>query len=103
MSNSSCARVLAILGGLIMTIRAIIAILSYLGTALDFSMPLGSGVNLLSGIIGAIVLLVIGILVLGRSYYREAVLLLILGILGILFGDLLGGILVIIAAVLYLV
>lgn len=102
MSNSSCARLLAIIGGLIMTISAILAILGYLGNALDFSIPYEGRVYLLEGIGGAIVLLIIGIITLSRNYYREGVLILILGILGIIFGSLIGGILVIIAGVLYL-
>jgi hypothetical protein len=72
-------------------------------------LPGGGGLGIITGIIGAIIGLVIGIVVLisvgavkskGKKQSGSAVLVLVLGILGLLFASWIGGVLVIIAAIL---
>jgi len=107
MAANGCARILAILGGLIITIDGIIQVLGELSIALGFTVPGGSNFGILSGLVRAIVCLVVGVLILmsagvikGSKVSGSAITLLILGILGVLFSGYLGGVLVIIAAIL---
>jgi hypothetical protein len=93
MSNEKIAKILVVLGGIVALIEAI---LSFAGTAVLNFFP----------IVGPIIALILALLVLLMVFkgipmdWDNAIVMLILGILIIIFGSLIGGILVILGAIL---
>jgi hypothetical protein len=112
MASTGLAKLLAIIGGIVILAEGVLGLLGALDIfTLGFGIPGHGGLDLLGGtlsaIISAIIAIVIGIAVLiatgvvkGSSVRFNGVTLLILGILGILFASWIGGVLVIIAAIL---
>ena len=92
MSNKNIAKILVVLGGIIALIEAI---LSFLGTAVLNFFPIW----------GPIIALILALLVLLMVFkgtpmdWDNAIVMLILGILIIIFGTLVGGILVLLGAI----
>lgn len=114
MANKGLARILAVIGGLVVLIEGALSLLGYLNV-LSFSLGLpgeGGFIGGLGQLLNAIIAIVVGVLVListGTIKSKStrigfgAVSVLILGILGIIFGSFIGGILVIIAGILLMV
>ena len=112
--NSGLAKLLAIIGGLIIVIQGVLALLSHL-EIFSFALGLpgeGGFFGGVGGLINAIIAIVVGIFVListgtvkssNTKLGFNGVVVLILGILGIIFGSLVGGVLVLIAGILLLI
>lgn len=106
--NDGLARILAIIGGIVIVVEAILGFLNgHIAKVIDIAF-----LNALSAIISTIIAVVIGLLVListGVFKSKNAkigfngVIILVLGILGILFASTIGGVLVIIAGILMLI
>lgn len=92
MDNKTIAKILVVLGGIIALIEAI---MSFLGTAVLNFFP----------VVGPIIALILALLVLLMVFkgipmdWDNAIVMLILGILIIVFGTLIGGILVVLGAI----
>ena len=109
--SKSLPKLLAIIGGLIVVIFAVLSMIKLLGIVLDVDFwPHFWGYSI-NGWINAIIALVVGILIListgtikssSTKVKFNGVTVLVLGILAFVFGDNLGGILVIIGGVLLL-
>lgn len=108
----SLAKILSIIGGLLMLILGVLKLLGHLGINL-FSVPgVYGGLGLLTGIFVPIVLIVVGLLTLiatgtvkgsSTKVGFNGVTILILGIVGLLFGGDIWAILLIIAGILMLI
>ncbi|WP_457557970.1 hypothetical protein [Candidatus Harpocratesius sp.] len=106
------ARILSIIGGLIMLIIGILHLFGALGMNL-FDVPLGwGGLGFLSAVVSAIILIVVGFLTListgiikksRTNVGFNGITILLLGIVGLLFGGGIWAILLIIAAILMLI
>ena len=106
------AKILSIIGGLLMLIIGVLHLLSALGTHL-FDIPLvWGGLGLFSGLIDAIILLVVGLLTLiatgivkgsNTKVGFNGITILILGVVGLLFGGGIWAVLLIIGAILMLI
>ena len=107
----SLAKILAIIGGLIVTIFAVISILRLLSITIDFpwftiwGYDLGGWINpIIALVVGILILIATGVVKSSSSNVRfNGVTVLILGILAFVFGDNLGAILVIIGGILLLI
>lgn len=111
--NKGIAKILAIIGGVLVIIDGALSLLNELGITLGFSVPGAGGfLGFLGAIINAIITIVLGVVILisagavkskkGKVAFNGIVVL-ILGILTIFFGSWLAAILVIIAAILLLI
>ena len=106
------AKILSIIGGLLMLIIGILHLLGALGINL-FEVPLGwGGLGFLSGLINSIILIVVGLFtlistgIIKKSSTKvgfNGITILILGIVGLLFGGGIWAVLLIIAAILMLI
>lgn len=109
--SKSLPKLLAIIGGLIVVVFAVLSMLGLVGIDLDVSFwPsfVGYSINVL---VNGVIALIVGILIListgtikssSTKVKFNGVTILVLGILALVFGDNLGGILVIIAGILLL-
>ncbi len=112
--NTGLAKVLAIIGGLVITIQGVFALIEHLGI-FNFSLGIpgeGGFLGSLGVLINAIIAIVVGILVLISTGVIKSsktkvgfngVIMLVLGILGIIFGNLIGGVLVLFGGILLLI
>ncbi|MHA1475342.1 MAG: hypothetical protein ACTSRX_09520 [Promethearchaeota archaeon] len=106
--NAGLARILAIIGGIIIVVEAIWGFLNgHVAKVINIGF-----LDALGAIVGTIIAVVIGVLVLISTGVLKSnnskigfngVLILVLGILGILFASTIGGVLVIIAGILMLI
>ncbi len=106
--NDGLARILAIIGGIVIVVEAILGFLNgHIAKVIDIAF-----LNVLGAIISTIIAVVIGVLVLISTGVLKSksskigfngVIILVLGILGILFASTIGGVLVIIAGILMLI
>ena len=106
--NDGLARILAIIGGIVIVVEAIYGFFrGHIAKVIDIPF-----LNVLDAIISTIIAVVIGLLIListGVFKSKNAkigfngVIILVLGILGILFASTIGGVLVIIAGILMLI
>lgn len=112
--NTGLAKILAIIGGLVILIQGVLALLNHLGI-FSFGLGLpgeGGFLGSLGALVNAIIAIVVGILVLISTGVIKSsktkvgfngVIMLVLGILGIIFGSLIGGVLVLIGGILLLI
>jgi hypothetical protein len=111
MAEYGLARILAIIGGVLMVVDGSIAILRDLSISLHINYT-GGGVSSIEGILGALFAIIIGILVLiSTGVIRthrvdisfSGVSLIVLGVLGIIFASTIGGVLVLIGGILLVI
>lgn len=110
MAVSGLARILAIVGGVVIIVEGVLGILGLLDISLGFHYPGEGGFGILSGLISIIIGIVIGVIVLiatGTIKSRgnvsfNGITILILGIIGLVFAYGIGSVLVIIAGILLL-
>ena len=109
--SKSLPKVLAIIGGLVVVIFAVLSMINLLGIVLDVAFwPTIWGYSI-NGWVNAIIALIVGILIListgtiksSTKVTFNGVTILVLGILAFVFGDNLGAILVIIGGILLLI
>jgi len=103
--NAGLAKLLAIIGGIVIVVEAILGMLGKGVTSFvefDFLVGLGSVIyGIIAIVIGLLILISTGVLGSKKAKLGfNGLVILVLGILGFLFGSNLGGVLVIIAAIL---
>jgi hypothetical protein len=112
-NNSGLAKILAIIGGILVLLDGIVSLLGFFEITLGFGVPGGGGFfNELGALVNAIIVIGIGLIIListgtvkskNTNIAFNGITVLILGILALVFGSYLGPILVIIAGILLLI